>query len=126
MAHQHDSTVVKDGDDQWANINSQNGGYASDQEGAAHNVSEVDATDGSAQERFQMSENDRMAEEDTRGKSEEFSVLVMNPPNQVPQIYEGFSMMDTLEKLGSILCNKFGYTLERIRFVYAGEEKNIM
>jgi hypothetical protein len=54
MAHQHDATIVRDGNDQWANINSQNGGYASDQEGAAHNVSEVDATDGSA--RSQMSE----------------------------------------------------------------------
>jgi len=103
MAHQHDATIVKDGDDQWANVNSQNGGYASDQEGAAHNVSEVDATDGSAYERSQMSENSMMAQEDTRGKSEGFSVLVLDSGSQENHIYEDFFMMDTLEKLAFIL-----------------------
>ena len=43
-AHNHEETIVKDGDEQWGNVRSD--GYASDNGKAAHDVSEAGATDG--------------------------------------------------------------------------------
>lgn len=117
MDHKHTDTVIMDGDDQWANVNSQTGGYASDQEGAAHNVSEADATDGgSIHGSAQISEIDHMAQEDIRGVAD-FTLKIRNNETNVYYLKDYF-LSDTIDKVAEELNQKFGFLVKDLRFVF--------